>query len=53
MKEMWNDGLLVFIVVVTVELLALDRNVHPETTFTADRAGALNDEANLLSWVGR
>ena len=46
-----EDNLLVLGVVLAHELLALGRDVHPETAFTADGAGAFNDKANLVGRV--
>ena len=46
-----SKDLLVLGVVLAHELLALGRDVHPETAFTADGAGALNDEADLVGRI--
>jgi len=43
--------LLVLGVVLAYELLALGRDVDPEAAFTADGAGALNDEADLVGRI--
>lgn len=53
MEHIHELGLLVFTVLTATELVALGRDIHPETALPAYRAGALDLETNAVCRIGR